>query len=197
MRTNRIEALSDGIFAIVMTLLVLELKVPHLQNNSNGELLRYLLSLSPVFISYVISFIILGIYWVGHHNQMHFIKKSDRTFLWLNLMFFMFVSLVPFSAALLGEFHTDQISVIIYGLNLSFCGLSLFFIWRHAILAKLTEEDISQDFINMVNTRILTTPVICLLAIGVSFINVSASLVLLAVPIIFYILPGRLDKLLK
>ena len=197
MRTNRIEALSDGIFAIVMTLLVLELKVPHLQDNSNGELLRYLLSLSPVFISYVISFIILGIYWVGHHNQMHFIKKSDRTFLWLNLMFFMFVSLVPFSAALLGEFHTDQISVIIYGLNLSFCGLSLFLIWRHAILAKLTEESLSQDFINMVNTRILTTPVICLLAIGVSFINVSVSLVLLAAPIIFYILPGRLDKLLR
>lgn len=197
MRTNRIEALSDGIFAIVMTLLVLELKVPHIEGIGHGELIKSLFELSPKFISYILSFIILGIYWIGHHNQMHFIKKSDRTFLWLNLMFFLFVSLVPFSTALLGEYPTEQVSIIVYGANLVLSGLSLFFVWDYAVKSKLAEGNLTKDFIKMVNFRILTTPVICLVAIIVSYINITVSLLLLGIPIIFYILPGRLDKLLK
>src|ERR1700737_1299223 len=102
---NRIEALTDGVFAVAMTLLVLDIKVPELpQPMATDELLRQLLALWPKFLSYVISFVILGVYWVGHHVQLSFIRRADRPLLWINILFLLWVALVPFSTALLGEY---------------------------------------------------------------------------------------------
>jgi uncharacterized membrane protein len=94
---NRIEALSDGIFAIVMTLLILEFHVPNLPLNApNVEVAPALLALWPKFVSYTVTFVSLGYFWVGHHIMYHAIRRADRTLLWLNIFFFMFVSLLPF-----------------------------------------------------------------------------------------------------
>src|SRR5215471_1982543 len=99
---NRIEALTDGVFAVAMTLLVLDIRVPELhQPLATAELPLKLLSLWPKFLSYTISFVILGVYWVGHHVQLSFIRRADRPLLWINILFLLWVALVPFPIGLL------------------------------------------------------------------------------------------------
>jgi uncharacterized membrane protein len=124
----RLEFLTDGIFAIVMTLLVLEITVPQISSHApdvvQADLLKKLLDLWPKIFSYVISFMILAIYWRAHHRQFHYIKQADGVLVWTNIMFLMAVSFLPFSTALLGEYIDQQISVLIYGGNsivIAFC----------------------------------------------------------------------------
>jgi uncharacterized membrane protein len=106
---SRIETLTDGIFAVAMTLLVLNISVPQISSHSadivGTELLKRLFDLWPKILSYAISFLILAIYWSGHHRQFHYIKHSDRVLVWINIMFLMFISILPFSTSLLGEYR--------------------------------------------------------------------------------------------
>src|SRR5215471_13774083 len=103
---NRIEALSDGIFAIALTLLVLELHIPDLPPNaSNVQVAPALFKLWPKFLTYVVSFISLGVYWIGHHNMYHAIRRADRVLLWFNILFFMCVLLLLFSTSFLNAFR--------------------------------------------------------------------------------------------
>lgn len=102
---GRIEALSDGVFSIAMTLLVLELKVPELSHHAtNDELLAALAKLRPSFLTFFITFMISGTFWFLHHLTFHFVKHMNQVLCWINLFFLMFVSLLPFSAGLLGHF---------------------------------------------------------------------------------------------
>src|SRR5215475_9204742 len=99
---NRIEALTDGVFAVAMTLLVLDIKVPELQQPlATAELPLKLLSLWPKFLSYTNSFVILGVYWVGHHFQLSFIRRADRPLLWINIFFHLWATPEIFSTSLL------------------------------------------------------------------------------------------------
>jgi uncharacterized membrane protein len=130
---NRIEALSDGIFAIVMTLLILEFHVPYLPLNApNVEVAPALLALWPKFVSYTVTFVSLGFFWVGHHVMYHAIRRADRTLLWLNIFFFMFVSLLPFSTGVLNAFSEAFIAPLFFGANLAIIGWLLFFQWSYA-----------------------------------------------------------------
>jgi uncharacterized membrane protein len=113
---NRIEALTDGVFAVAMTLLVLDIKVPELEPPlATAELPLKLLALWPKFLSYLISFVILGIYWVGHHIQLSFIRRADRPLLWINILFLLWVALVPFSTALLSEYAKTRVAIAVCG----------------------------------------------------------------------------------
>jgi uncharacterized membrane protein len=108
---NRIEALSDGIFAIVMTLLILELHVPNLSPNApNVEVTTALVALWPKFVSYLVAFVSLGVFWTAHHIMYHVIRRADLTLLWLNIVFFLFVSLLPFSTSILNAFPRARLS---------------------------------------------------------------------------------------
>ena len=102
--TSRIEAFSDGVFAIVITLLVIDLKVPQIAGDISVELGSRLFDLWPKLLSYLLSFVIVGVYWVAHHHVFHYICRVDRIALWLNLFFLMSVAFVPFPTALLGEY---------------------------------------------------------------------------------------------
>jgi uncharacterized membrane protein len=136
---NRVEALTDGVFAVAMTLLVLDIKVPELQAPSDiSQLAVRLLALWPKFLSYTISFVILGVYLVGHHVQLSFIRKVDRPLLWINLLFLLWVALVPFSTALLSEYPMAQIAITLYGLNLIAIGLTLALHWWYATVETKT-----------------------------------------------------------
>ena len=127
---NRIEALTDGVFAVAMTLLVLDIKVPELQQPlATAELPLKLVALWPKFLSYTISFVILGVYWVGHHVQLSFIRRADRPLLWINILFLLWVALVPFSTALLSEYSNTRLAIAIYGANLIAIGLTLALHW--------------------------------------------------------------------
>src|SRR5438046_546200 len=101
---NRIEFLSDGVFAIALTLLVLDIKVPISENiTSEKDLLHSFAGLTPRLLAYFLSFMTLGIFWTAHSTQFHFIEKSDRNFTWINLFFLLFVTIIPFTTAFLSE----------------------------------------------------------------------------------------------
>src|SRR5262245_12950012 len=101
---NRIEALSDGVFAIAMTILVLEIHVPSVDQVPPRELVHVLWRMWPKIAGYVVTFVNIGTLWIGHHFQFHYIRRTDRTLLWLDLFYLMFVSFLPFAAGLVGSY---------------------------------------------------------------------------------------------
>ena len=129
MQKSRLEAFSDGVIAIIITIMVLELKVPH-------EPTPYaLLELWPVFSSYVLSFVYVAIYWQNHHHLLHTARRVDGRILWANTHLLFWLSLVPFSTGWMGENHFAQWPVVIYGVNLLACGVA-YFILSQQILRK-------------------------------------------------------------
>jgi uncharacterized membrane protein len=112
MGKSRLEAFSDGVIAIIITIMVLELKVPH------GAALENLAELAPVFFSYVLSFLYVGIYWNNHHHLLHTVKKVSGGMLWANLHLLFWLSLVPFTTGWMGENHFAQWPVFLYALNM-------------------------------------------------------------------------------
>src|SRR5262250_1986283 len=153
---TRIEALTDGIFAIAMTLMVFDIKVPPVAQMDQLNLRHELIQLWPRFLAYVISFVMLGVYWVGHHNQYHYIRRTDRPFLWINIFFLMGVSLIPFSTGLLGQFPEDRTALGVYGLNLIMVGGFLYAHWSYATREhRLVQRQISSEVVRLAEYRIM------------------------------------------
>lgn len=197
--TTRIETLADGVFAIVLTLLAfdLDLRVPSQDVVSQIGLAGALGNLAPNFIAYLVTFIILGVLWVGHHNQFFYIKRADRTLLWINLLFMMCVALLPFSAGLLSRYGQDRVSVIIYNINLILAGMVLYLHWWYATRDNhLLNHPIDEKVRKIVNRRILTPPVWYLVAILASLIFIQASIAIDVFVPILYILPSGIDHFL-
>jgi len=116
---NRIEALADGIFAVAMTLLVLDIKSPvNREFETAADLVNYLVALEHSFAMYAISFFVLAIFWISHHLLFHFVRHVDRRLLWLNVGFLLLVTFVPFSTDLLGDHGHLMLPVLVYGANL-------------------------------------------------------------------------------
>lgn len=136
MEKSRLEAFSDGVFAIVITLLILDIRFPDVEYSQFATALR---SLLPRILAYVMSFIIIGVYWVTHHASMHAMRKTDRNFLWLNILLLLGVSFIPFPTSLLGRYPFQAWPIIIYGLTLIACNavgyLMLVYVWFHPHLA--------------------------------------------------------------
>jgi len=201
MNKARIEALSDGVFAIVMTLLIIELRVPagHDHHVGAADLWFRLFGLWPLIQSYIISFLVLAMYWTAHHAFFHFyVKEVDRLLSLLNILFLMFVSCIPFSAHLLGEYSTNVTAIFIYGCNVILLGVTLYFMLRLVIREKrLQHEALSKRLIVQGNVRILLPPFFALLAILVAPYYISLSYILFAFPIVFNIVPGTLDSIEK
>ena len=127
MKGNRLEAFSDGVIAIIITIMVLELKVPH------GQSWADVLALWPVFLSYMLSFINVGIFWVNHHHLMHTVRNVSGAVLWANLNLLFWLSLMPFTTAWMGENNFSATPVALYCLNLLVCGLAHFFLQSRII----------------------------------------------------------------
>jgi uncharacterized membrane protein len=139
---GRMEALTDGIFAIAMTLLVLELKVPDVAKTvSNAELLSRLGQEAPVFFSFLISFMYCGLLWFLHHLAMHFIRHLQAALVWLNLLFLMSISVLPFSCALLGHLMRNRVAQEIYFGNMLAAASLLWLQWLFAKQRKLISDD--------------------------------------------------------
>ena len=191
---NRIEALSDGIFAIVMTLLILEFHVPNLPLNApNVEVAPALLALWPKFVSYIVTFVSLGFFWVGHHIMYHAIRRADRTLLWLNIFFFMFVSLLPFSTSVLNAFSEAFIAPLFFGANLAIIGWILFFQWSYAnSQPDMLADFVSAEYRTTVRSRMLIVPVATTLTVFICFWSVGISLAIYLLLLPLYMLPGKL-----
>jgi uncharacterized membrane protein len=128
MSKGRLEAFSDGVIAIIITIMVLEMKVPH------GEYLDSIAPLWPVFLSYVLSFVTVGIYWNNHHHMLHAVKHVNGAVLWSNLHLLFWLSLMPFTTGWMGENHFAPLPVALYGLDLLMCAIAYFFL-VHALIA--------------------------------------------------------------
>ncbi len=192
----RLETLTDGVFAIVMTLLILDIKVPMVPRASVTEDLPAALTLLwPRILSYAISFVLLGVYWIGHHALFHYIRKSDRTLLWINMIFMMAVAFVPFSAALMSEYGRQAIAVRIYGLNQLAAGLSLYAQWWYATRGRrLVDHDLDPRIIRLASQRILMAPLFYTVAIVVSGYEPILCVLIYALVPLYYIFPGRIDR---
>jgi uncharacterized membrane protein len=129
MSKGRLEAFSDGVIAIIITIMVLEMKVPH------GEYLDSIAPLWPVFVSYVLSFINVGIYWNNHHHMLHSVKHVTGAVLWGNLHLLFWLSLMPFTTGWMGENHFAPLPVAIYGADLLLCAIAYFILVRALIAA--------------------------------------------------------------
>ena len=128
MGKGRLEAFSDGVLAIIITIMVLEIKVPH------GDTFEDLKPLLPIFMSYVLSFIYIGIYWNNHHHLMHVVHKVSGAVLWSNIHLLFWLSLVPFATAWMGENHFSKWPVILYGFILMMAGVA-YYILAHSLTA--------------------------------------------------------------
>jgi uncharacterized membrane protein len=191
MSIHRIEALTDGVFAIVMTIMVLEF-TPLILKQFEPHLLEGLVArgIFPRFVVYFISFALLGIYWLSHRAQYHYISRSDHTLHWLNIIFLAFVALVPFSAALYGLYETNTDAIIIFGGHLTIIGLILYLQWRYATKNfRLVKKDVSYFVVRFRTYRCLFAPLSYIVAIALGFVNWRFSLAIFSITPLLYILP--------
>jgi uncharacterized membrane protein len=194
---DRIVNFSDGVFAIVITLLVLDIRVPNIPEGLvSQELPSRILALEPKFLSYVISFLVIAIYWQAHHRVFRPMRSYDRTLLWLNFLFLMAISFLPFPTSLLGEYSEQQLSVVIYAATAAIASLLLVSIsWYATAEHRLVAPDsVDDEAERKQRVQGLAVPVVFLLSIGVSFFSPMAAMyswLLLAVtdPIIRWVWP--------
>ncbi len=153
---DRLAALSDGIFAVAMTLLVLDLHIPlpaHV--HSERELLAALGALAPQWITYGMSFLTLGIFWAGQQTQLNHIAEGTRDFTWIHLGFLFAVTLVPLSTRLLAVFITYRVALGIYWLNIFVLGAMLYWGWMYAVRTNLVKADTTDEVSHSICRRIL------------------------------------------
>jgi uncharacterized membrane protein len=195
MSKSRVEAFSDGVFAIVITLLAFDIKVPQA---TDATLTAALVAMWPKFFVYLLSFVNVGMYWVGHHNIFHGVMRVDRPLLWLNNFLLMIVALVPFAASLLAEHNQAQVSVILYGCLLILIGIAMYLVWWYAFSHGMLQLTGATARIHAaVRRRILFAPLVSLISIGVSFVSVRASMFLYLLGVATYLLPGEVDRYAK
>ena len=189
MNTNRAEAFSDGVFAIAATLLVLELKVPHVEP---GGLSDALLQRWPAYATYVVSFLTIGIIWVDHHAVMERIKNVNRPLLFLDLLFLMAVAAIPFPTALLADYlqagHDERLASAIYGATMALMGVAFGLIWAYAVLSDdLLHEKIDPERARRSLLMFAAGNPLYMLAIGASFLSAELALAIYALLALFYL----------
>ena len=153
---ERLAALSDGLFAIAMTLLIIELHAPAAAAiHSEGDLWRSLAGLAPQLVMYLVGFLTLGIFWVGQQTQLNFLAQGDRHLTWLHLAFLFAVAVMPFSTALMAEFIAYRTALLVYWANLALFGALLFATWRYAEHARLVKSDAPSDLCAGLERRVV------------------------------------------
>jgi uncharacterized membrane protein len=164
MTKNRLEAFSDGVFAIIITIMVLELRPPH------GNNLTDLAGIFPKFISYVLSFIYLGIYWNNHHHMLHTTKHISGGILWANLHLLFWLSLVPFTTSWIGETNFVSVPIALYGVVLLMAAIA-YFILQNRILARHGRKDSLLAKAIGKDLKGKASPILYVIAIPFAFFN--------------------------
>ena len=190
MGKGRLEAFSDGVIAILITIMVLELKTPH------GDTLAALLPSIPAFLSYILSFIYIGIYWNNHHHMLMAAQRVNGGILWANMHLLFWLSLIPFATAWMGENHFTALPTAVYGLVLFFCAIS-YFILQYAIMCEHGVESALSRAIGRDSKGKLSL-VFYLAAIMVSMLAPHAAQILYCVVAGMWLIPDRrIEKTLK
>jgi uncharacterized membrane protein len=187
MKKGRLEAFSDGVFAIIITIMVLELHVPH------GDDIRDLLPMLPIFVSYLLSFVNVGIYWNNHHHMLYAAERVNGAILWANLHLLFWLSLIPFTTAWMGENHFARWPVVLYGGVLILCGLAYNILCRLLIKEAGPESALAAALGNDWKGNLSVVSYV--VAVGLAFIDPRISLGLfVAVAVIWFIPDRRIEK---
>lgn len=174
---ERLIFFSDAVFAIAITLLALEIRLPVGQElRTDGELLAALLSIWPRYLSYIVSFLVIGMYWMAHHQMFRMVARYDRRLLFLNLLLLLCIAFVPFPTAILGE-YTGSVATIFYALSMVVTGLVSALLWwyasgerRHLLVAPLTAAELQAN-----RLRSLAAPTVFLVSIAITLWNDDAA----------------------
>jgi len=191
---TRIEAFSDGVFAIVITLMAFDIKLaPNVT-----DLAQALHTLQPKLNGYILSFALVGMYWVAHHQMFNSFRRVNRNLMWINLLFLLFVTFLPFTTSLLSVGNVSQLAVMIYGGNLAVISTTLFAIWFYATrAADLADPRMSAAARRDVDHRILSMPVLAVISIAISFYSVRYSLFVYYAIVLRFLLANRIDRRLN
>jgi uncharacterized membrane protein len=184
MGTNRLEAFSDGVIAVIITIMVLELKVPR------DTTLTSLRSLAPQFLSYLLSFLVVAIMWVNHHHLIHAARRADARLLWSNNVLLFWMSLVPFVTAYMGNNPRDPRAVALYGAVLALCSLS--FVWlRSAIVRHHSDNPEAVSYHRRVQMKNTYSLLLYVASAPLAFVDVRVSLFIFVFVALSYFLPER------
>jgi uncharacterized membrane protein len=202
--TVRIEAFSDAVFAIALTLLIIEIGVPHLDEEPPGTTLpQALVGLWPSFLAYVISFLQIGVIWANHHNRFRFIERSDHGLLFLNILFLMCVAFIPFPTALLAEYLEGtagerETAGVIYAGTLAVTAVFFTLLWLYAATnRRLIDRGLDPSLLRAMTRRYLLGTVAYVLVFLLAFVNVAASLALIVALALLFVLPEPGDRARK
>jgi uncharacterized membrane protein len=169
---ERLLFFSDAVFAIAITLLALELRLPSLEGSwTNDQLLQALLAIWPKYFSYALSFFVIGAFWMGHHRKFRFILRYDTNLILLNIFLLMWVAFIPFPTAIIGE-NENRTAVIFYALVMAIAGLLNVALWVYASHNnRLIEPGLTPQQRRRETIRALVVPCVFLLSMGLAFIN--------------------------
>jgi uncharacterized membrane protein len=162
---ERIVFFSDAVFAIVITLLVLEIKVPHVENATDEKLNSAILHLLPKFAGFVTSFFIVGLMWFEHHRIFRYIVSFDAGLIWRNLAFLLFISFIPFPTALFSEYPWSKSAFVFYILGFAFAAMAKWWVWTYAVRRGLITDSMEGEQAGTIARRSLAVPLGCLVCL--------------------------------
>ncbi len=195
MNRNRFETFSDGVFAIAITLLVLEIRVPTVQKVTSAQLWHALVALWPQYLSYVTSFLIIGIYWLNHHSAFHYIRYLDRGMVWRNLVLLMLIAFIPFPTAVIGRYGGLPSAVFFYGLTLFVTAAYVNFFWWHTVRhGYLDPALVTAAEVRKATIRYAAGAIVYLAAMAIALFAPRVSIALYLLLPVFYLLPGGLER---
>jgi len=189
---ERLAALSDGIFAVAMTLLVLDLRVPAREAvHSEHDLWQVLVALAPRLLIFLMSVMTLGIFWVGQQTQLNHFARADRNIAWIHIAFLCAVSLTPFSTSLLAEFIHYRAALLVYWFNIFLLGLTLYWSWSYATRARFLSDDVPADIHPAVVRRIVIAQSLYAAGAALCFFNTFYSIAAIVLVQVNYAIAPR------
>jgi uncharacterized membrane protein len=191
----RMEAFSDGVFAIIITLLVLDLRVPRVTELHGGSLGATLFDQWPTYVAFTISFLQVGVVWANHHTMFHYIIRTDHKLLVYNLLLLLGVAVLPFTTALLAEYIRGddgqrRLAAQIYSGALMAVGVAFNAIWQHALAARLVHPRADPHRLYALRRHWLLVPALYATAFALAFVDVYVSIAMYLVLLLYYALPG-------
>jgi len=191
--TQRVEAFSDGVFAIAITLLIIEIGVPHVE--AGEDLGRKIQDLYPSYFAYVLSFVTIGIYWTNHHSLFHLFDHTDHQFLVLNVVFLMAVSFLPFPTAVLGEYLKDsdhqETAITFYAFSLLLPAIGWFGVWIYGVWRGLLVHNIDPGYVRGLTLQYAASIVMYLFALALLLVSPALTLAIAVGMTALYLLPPR------
>jgi uncharacterized membrane protein len=201
---ERLILFSDAVFAIAITLLVIEIKIPEVEHPTDQALLNSLGQLIGKFVGYIVSFLLIGLYWTIHHRMFGFVTSYDRKLLVLNLVFLFFIALMPFSNGFYSEYSGQmfrnnlKIPLVVYALNFCGVGFTNYFMWRHISnpKRKLSDPPIDPLTLKLARLRSVSVPTLFLLMIPVAYLThvMIAVYMPMFIPVLLRIFKKRIHK---